>query len=506
MKEKKKNNEPETGGEYTAFKKSAATPIKYFFSALIFVANCGFLLAFMFFILYLNDPIQFKEYVENGTSTIFYITICMALIFAVLYVYYVFECRSFFAKVRNSVMICSILDISVIISYFIGKYLSVYARPVALTSLLILFLRGRREALFMNFVEAIVLFILDIFAMREGLIIGETIYTHFVISFVGGTIMIFICDRLKTRLSVILAGFALSVAMVFVIFMFYLSTSEGEIDSSALSVLGYGVISGMSSVIIFLLVLPFYEMIFRAFTAFRLRELTGTDMQLLRRLHDEAPGTYEHSITVAQLAEACAARLGENSELARAAAYYHDVGKLAHPEYFTENIPAGTRSPHEDLSPEASVAVIRSHTREGYDLIMKSGLPEYFADIAISHHGTLPIKYFYNKAMKMTDGNVKIEDYSYSDKKPQDKIAAIIMIADASEAAVRSLPDKSADKVEQIIRSIIEERIDLNQFSECDVTMRDLNTVKDALVTALTKGIYHGRVSYPDLKLRRSGK
>jgi len=504
MKDKNNIDDLGIGGEYTELKKGAAAPVKYILSALIFVVNCGFLLAFMFFILYLHDPQQFSEYLSKGTSTLFYITVCIGLVFAVVYVYYMFEGRSFFSRVRNSAMICSIIDISVMISYFLGAYLSVYARPVALTSLLVLFLRSRREAVFMNFVESIVLFILDIFAVREGMMVGNEIYTYFVLSFVGGTIMIFICDRLKTRLAVILSGVILSAALVFMIFMFYLSTSGGKVDYSLLTLLGYGVLGGMLSVIVFLLILPFYEAVFKAFTAFRLRELTGTDMKLLRRLHDEAPGTYEHSITVAQLAEACAIRLNENSELARAAAYYHDVGKLAHPGYFTENIPVGQRSPHEDLSPEASVAVIRSHTREGYELIMKSGLPAYFAEIAISHHGTLPIKYFYNKAMKMTDGNVRIEDYSYSDKKPQDKIAAIIMIADASEAAVRSLSDKSADNVERIIRSIIEERIDLNQFSECDVTMRELNTIKDTLVTSLTKGIYHGRVSYPDLKLRRS--
>jgi len=490
-------------GEYTFLKEELAPPLKYFLSGLVFVVNCGILLGIMFLMLYVNGPSTFFDYLGNGTSTLLYITVCIAFVFAVLYIYYIVECNSFFNRVRNSVMLCTILDISVVISYLLAHYLSVYARPIALTALLVLFLRGRREAIFLNAIEAIVLFILDIFSVSEGLISSEGIYTGFVISFVGGTVMIFLCDKLKTRISILFAGFALSAALVFMIFMFYLSTSGGKISYAVLSLLGYGVIGGMGSVILFLILLPVYEFVFKAYTSFRLRELTGTDVRLLRRLHDEAPGTYEHSVTVAQLAEACAARLGENSELARAAAYYHDVGKLVHPEYFTENIPVGEKNPHDDLSPETSVAIIRSHTRAGYEMILKSGLPEYFAEIAVSHHGTLPIKFFYNKAMKMTDGNIKIEDYSYCDKKPRDKIAAIIMIADASEAAVRSLRDKSPDNIERIIRSIIEERIDLNQFSECSINMRDLNTIKDTLVTSLTKGIYHGRVSYPDLKLRR---
>lgn len=498
-----KNKEVVNTEEYASVQTKVNMPLKFFLSALVLVVNCGILMACLFLFLYLNDPEGFSEYIGTGISNIFYITICLAFVCATIYLYYLFECRNFFRRVRNSVMLFTILDISVLISYFLSRYVSIFCRPVALTALLVMFLRSRREAIFMNCVEALILFIVDIFGIQEGLLAMNDVYSFLVISFVGGALMIFMCNKLKTRFSVLLAGFALSAVVIFMIFMFYLATSGGEFNASVLTLLGYGVISGMASVIIFLVLLPFYEVAFGAFTVFRLRELTGTDMRLLRRLHDEAPGTYEHSVTVAQLAEACALKLGENSELARAAAYYHDVGKLSHPEYFTENIPVGTKNPHDDISPEASVAIIRSHTRAGYSLILKYGLPEYFAEIAISHHGTLPIKYFYNKAMKMTDGNLNMDDYSYRDKKPQDKIAAIIMIADAAEAAVRSLPDKSADNVERIIRSIIEERIDLGQFSECDVTMRELNTIKAVLVGALTKGIYHGRVSYPDLKLRR---
>jgi len=498
-----KNKEFVGSEEYSSVKTEVNMPLKMFLSALVLLINCGILTAFLFLFLYLNDPKEFSGFIDAGLSNIFYITVCLAFVCSTIYLYYIFENRDFFKRVRNSVMLFVILDISVLVSYFLGRYVSIFTRPVALTALLVLFLRSRREAIFMNCVEALILFIIDIFAIQEGILSMNDVYSFLVISFVCGTLMIFMCSKLKTRFAVLLAGFALSAVLVFMIFMFYLSTSKGVFSASVLTWLGYGVIGGMASVIIFLVLLPFFEVAFGAFTTFRLRELTGTDIRLLRRLHDEAPGTYEHSVTVAQLAEACAVKLGENSELARAAAYYHDVGKLAHPEYFTENIPIGTKNPHDDISPEASVAIIRSHTRAGYSLILKYGLPEYFADIAISHHGTLPIKYFYNKAMKMTDGNLNIDDYSYRDQKPQDKIAAIIMIADAAEAAVRSLPDKSADNVERIIRSIIEERIDLGQFSECNITMRELNTIKDVLVSSLTKGIYHGRVSYPDLKLRR---
>lgn len=211
-------------------------------------------------------------------------------------------------------------------------------------------------------------------------------------------------------------------------------------------------------------------------------------------------GTFNHSIVVAHLAEACAIALNEDTALARAAAYYHDVGKLRQPEYFTEN--QSGYNPHNELSPELSVDIIRSHAKDGYELIRARRLPKILADVAIQHHGTMPIKYFYAKALKMTDGELNIEDFSYPGPKPQTKIAAIIMIADASEAISRSLPDRTPERVESAVREIIEERVDLDQFDECDITMRDLTAIKEAIVNCLT-GVYHSRIRYPKLKLGR---
>ena len=127
------------------------------------------------------------------------------------------------------------------------------------------------------------------------------------------------------------------------------------------------------------------------------------------------------------------------------------------------------------------------------------------ADVAIQHHGTMPIKYFYAKALKMTDGELNIEDFSYPGPKPQTKVAAIIMIADASEAISRTLPDRSPEKVESAVRDVIEERMDLDQFDECDITMKDLTVIKETIVSCLT-GVYHSRIQYPKLKLKRKGE
>jgi hypothetical protein len=159
---------------------------------------------------------------------------------------------------------------------------------------------------------------------------------------------------------------------------------------------------------------------------------------------------------------------------------------------------------HDELTPELSADIIRSHTKDGADLLRTYRMPEFFADVAEQHHGTMPITYFYTKALRMSDGEIKIEDYSYEGPKPVSKIAAIIMIADACEASTRSLQDRSAKNVESMVRNIIQQRMDLEQFSECDLSMNELQIIKDTLVGALT-GIYHHRIKYPDVRFTRSG-
>ena len=150
-----------------------------------------------------------------------------------------------------------------------------------------------------------------------------------------------------------------------------------------------------------------------------------------------------------------------------------------------------------------SADIVRSHAQDGYDLILANHLPQFLADVALQHHGTMPIRYFYAKALKMTDGDLNVEEFSYLGPKPQTKIAAIIMIVDAAEAAVKALKDHAPEKVEKVVREIIEERMDLEQFSECDITMADLTKIRLTIVSVLT-GVYHHRVKYPKIKYKQS--
>ena len=355
-----------------------------------------------------------------------------------------------------------------------------------------------RDAIFLNTIFALLLLLIDRFTSITGLNMYDA-NASLLCTFCTGIVAIFVLRKVKTRIGSVLVALALLAPVEGINFILHLSYEHWN-ATYALNLLMYGALDSILSIMLFMVILPLFEFIFAELTVFRLRELTSDDAKIIKKLKTNAPGTYNHSVVVAQIVETCAKEIGENSELARAAAFYHDVGKLKNPEMFAEN--QSEYNLHAELTPELSVDIIRSHARDGAKLIKKSRLPEIFADVAVQHHGTLPIKYFYVKALKMSDGELNINNYSYSGPTPQSKIAAMIMIADASEAATRSLSDRSPANVESLVRSLIEERLDLGQFDDCNITMRELSIIKSTIVNQLT-GVYHSRVVYPKLTVSK---
>ena len=446
---------------------------------------------------------------ERGANYL-YALFCVVLLFIIAYFYFFFEDREVLQKGKLTALVFTVLDIYLIAAFLIGYNLAIYARPVALVALLIFVLIGRRTAIFMNIFCALLVFVIDMFAVPEFVVNAKECYSSLIIAFSAGMIAIFFGNKSKTRFRTILIGVVIVIPIDLVIFLLEITglvraSAEvvGEVSSfqRVITQMGYGVFGGVMSTVIYIAILPVFEKMFNCLTVYRLRELTSSDSRILRKLKAEAPGTYNHSMMVSQLAEASAAAIGENPDYARAAALYHDVGKLHYPEHFTEN--QGDYNLHDELTPELSADIIRSHAKDGYTLIRNYHLPEFFADVALEHHGTMPIRYFYAKALKMTDGELNIEDFSYMGPKPQTKIAAIVMIADASEAAVRAVGARTPDEAEKAIRAVIEERMDLEQFAECDITMADLTKIRLALVNTLS-GVYHHRIQYPGLKYRRT--
>ena len=472
-------------------------------------------LVFVSMILLLWDKIdELTEVMNENGADYLYMIFCLLLLTIVTYTYLFFESRETLASGKSISLIFTVLNVYVIIAFLLGKQgnsvaegealsYGIFARPVALVALMGLMLIGRKEAIFLNIISAIIMFLFDIVSAK--MVITQAAYSSLIIAFVAGMFAIFLANRAKTRFSIVLVGVFIVIPIILVIFLLHLTTAvdmtvdpeNEEFWSNLLMQMGYGVFGGIMSAVLFLFILPIFEWMFNCLTVYRLREITASDAPLLKKLKEEAPGTFNHSVMVAQLAEACAVALGENADYARAAAYYHDVGKLHQPEYFTENQQDGNL--HDELTPELSADIIRSHTQDGCDLIRSHRLPRFLGDVALQHHGTLPIRYFYAKALQMSDGELNIEDFSYVGPKPKTKIAAIIMIADGSEAAVRSLPKRTPEEVEKMIRSVIEERMELEQFSDCNVTMQDLTIIRKTLVETLS-GVYHHRVKYPNIK------
>jgi len=475
-------------------------------SGVAFVLSYIVLLAIVFVMIVCNDPAGWIEFMRDNVSGILSLVISIFLLCFIIYYYYYFEDKDFLLHAKNIALIFSVFALSLALNYVFGKFVNIYARPFALSALMFLLLFNRRQAILLNFVYSLMMFVIDMYTNNFGVgATDPTIYFSLLIGFVSGTFCVFIAGGIKTRGGLLAVGAIIAVPTVVIILLLELS-SGSLLDGSVADyfiVIGWGALGCLCSVVFAITFLPIFEALFSRLTVFRLRELTRTDAPLLMRLKTEAPGTFNHSIIVAQLAESCALALGVNAELARAAAYYHDVGKLKQPECFTEN--QGDYNIHDELTPELSADIIRSHTKDGYDLLNANHLPPVFADVAREHHGTMPIKYFYAKAMRLTGGDAKLKDYSYFGPTPQSKIAAIVMIADSAEAAVRALKDRSPESVEQVIRGIIEERMNLDQFVDCDITMRELTTIKQTLVSALS-GVHHHRVNYPSIKFKRGGQ
>ncbi len=242
--------------------------------------------------------------------------------------------------------------------------------------------------------------------------------------------------------------------------------------------------------------LIFFERIFNITTDLTLLELSNFDRPALKELARKTPGTFNHSITIGTLAENAAEQIGANPLLARVGAYYHDIGKTLTPQNFVEN-QLNNQNIHENLSPEESVGLIIHHVSEGIKIAREYKLPEEIIDFIPQHHGTMVISFFYEKAIKLYgEEKVNIEDYKYPGPIPQTKETAIIMLADGCESAVRSIENPDAAKVENLIESIIKNRIESGQLNDAPLTFSDINKIKEAFISILL-GQHHRRIRYP---------
>ncbi len=471
------------------------TRLDIYLNILVYVLN--FILIVLLFVgaVYLNTNKEIGDVFSLETiSSPLHFMVLIVLIIAVMGFYFAFEDKDFLKEASNSEMLFLALEISLISCYLCGRYISVYVRPLALCALLITFLTNRRSAIFMNLIFCVMMFLFDSFSGTISGFNTVEIMSLLVMGVASGVLSVYCTGNVYSRFKLLLESLIISIPSVVCIIMKLLDNG-GEITAELVS----GIFSGPIAIVIFMVALPIFEYLFRRVSCFKFAELTDHKSKLIKRLIIEAPGTFNHSIVVSNIAEACASAIGEDALLARTCAYYHDVGKLRRPEFFKEN-EMEKDNPHQDLTPELSAKIIKCHTIDGYNLILKNSLPKEIADVCREHHGTLPIVYFYDKAKKFTEGNIDIKDFCYVGPKPQTKIAAIVMIADGCEAAARTLKERSRETVKKTVQKIVSDRMKWGQFDECEITLKELNIIMHTVVNNLT-GIYHNRIEYPKVSL-----
>ncbi|MDR2802658.1 MAG: HDIG domain-containing protein [Treponema sp.] len=266
-------------------------------------------------------------------------------------------------------------------------------------------------------------------------------------------------------------------------------------------ILFWAAVNGLASSMMVLGILPIIENALHIATSFKLIELLDTGAPALRRLESSTPGTYSHSMMVASLAEAACNEVGANSLLARVGAYYHDIGKTDHPEYFVENQKVYNK--HTELNPRLSATIIRSHVKLGIEKARAIGLPNDVISIIAEHHGNSLIKWFYNAALKK-EGSVNMEDFCYPGNPPRSRESAIVMLADVTEAASRTLEKPTVARLEKFIDDLFNDKYEHGQLSESALTFRDMKTIKSCFVRVLVS-FYHSRIEYPKITKPESG-
>jgi putative nucleotidyltransferase with HDIG domain len=302
--------------------------------------------------------------------------------------------------------------------------------------------------------------------------------------------------RAERRIDLIRAGVYLSGLNVLILAVFGLTDRVN--GGWLLPVLGWGILNGLGSSMVGLGLLPILEHALNSASRFRLFELSDVNAPVLKRMLSLAPGTYTHSLSVANLAESACSAIGANAMLARVGAYYHDIGKIDQAEYFIENQTSFNK--HDELKPSLSAAVIKAHVKMGIEKARELDLPDEVFDIIAQHHGRGVIKYFYQRALENGEkANVASEDYSYPGVPPRSREAAVVMLADTVEAASRTLKKPTIAKLEKFVWDIIMEKFTSHELGESELTLLDLEVIKKSFVQVLA-GYFHSRIEYPKIK------
>ncbi|WP_191859688.1 HD family phosphohydrolase [Hanstruepera ponticola] len=358
----------------------------------------------------------------------------------------------------------------------------VYVVPICILPLVLKAFFDARLGLFAHVITVLLL----------GFIVSNS-YEYMFLQIIAGIVTILTVSELYKRANLFISVGQITLIYIIAYFAFFV-IHEGSIDTLKWETFGLFVLCGLATLFVQPLIYA-YEKLFGLVSDVSLLELSDTNTKLLKELSNKAPGTFHHSLNVANLAEAAANEISANAMLVRVGALYHDIGKMKNPTYFTENQSTGI-NPHDELSSKESAAIIIDHVINGIEIARKNNLPDRIIDFIRTHHGTSVVYYFYKKE-KEIDANLDMTEFQYPGPKPFSKETAILMMCDSVEAASKSLKEPTSSKIDVFVESIINKQMNDDQFLNANITFKEIQSIKKVLKHKLAN-IYHLRIEYPE--------
>ena len=358
----------------------------------------------------------------------------------------------------------------------------IYIVPICILPLVLKAFFDARLGLFTHVITVLLL----------GFVVSNN-YEYMFLQIIAGIVTILTVSELYKRANLFISVAQITLIYIVAYFAFFV-IHEGSVDNLKWETFGLFILCGLATLFVQPLIYV-YEKMFGLVSDVSLLELTDTNTKLLKELSNKAPGTFHHSLNVANLAEASANEIGANAMLVRVGALYHDIGKMKNPTYFTENQSTGI-NPHDELSSKESATTIINHVIDGIEIAKKYNLPDRVIDFIRTHHGTSLVYYFYNQEMNLESG-ANPEDFKYPGPRPFSKETAILMMCDSVEAASKSLKEPTSTKIDAFVENIINKQVENEQFLNANITFKEIQSIKKVLKHKLAN-IYHLRIEYPE--------
>lgn len=434
---------------------------------------------------------EYQSNVLNGSNYYIIITGYALLVALALFMLFLFikkYCNNIFENNKKVTFV--FFNIILVVLMTVGmlnfNVNYIYAVPICILPITLKAFFDTRLGLFVHIITVLIL----------GFIVPLS-YEYMFLQIMAGIVTIISFSELYKRANLFMSVGKITLVYVFAYFAFTV-IQEGSFSGIEGMTLLMFIINGVLTLFVQPLIYA-YEKIFGLISDMSLLELSNTNSKLMKELSNKAPGTFHHSLNVANLAEAAANEIGANAMLVRVGALHHDIGKMINPTYFTEN-QISSVNPHDDLPPDESAKIIINHVIHGIDMAKNNNLPDRIIDFIRTHHGTTTVYYFYKKALDAAEKEgkkIKIEDFQYPGPTPFSKETAILMMSDSIEAASKSLKNPTAQKIEEFVEKIIDKQMENGQFLNASITFKEIQTVKKVLKRKVNN-IYHLRVEYPE--------